>query len=457
MTRFRFSLCFVLAIGLSTSPANAVEYEFSRSLTAPSVTQPELLAVTLDSAVFEATQAGLPDLRLLNSLGEAVPYLLRKVQTTREATVRNAWPARQPDARPLNGKGLEITFTLDEDDPQPNGLTIVTQLRDFEQRVRVFSSPTGEQWEPLVEEAVIFDYSRFMDVRRDEVQFKETRDRHFRIVIDDVTAEQESELLALTRRLQGVEETERVERVTVKRRPFRIERIDLWRETQEEQSTGDKKAEYPVSGFRVEQDPEKQQTLILVDTDRQPLTSLELQTPARNFSRRAAVEIEQKRGVQTSWRQIGQGTLSRIDFKDLNEEQLAIDFSETRQDAYRLVIDDRDSPPLKVSDVKARGNVYELVFLAAPGSSYRLMYGSADAELPQYDTVAIRQVLSKGFQPAQAKLGPQGPGILEPSVFQWSKLLNNRFFLFSAIALLVIVLGWGLYNATKRFDDLPSE
>jgi hypothetical protein len=321
----------------------------------------------------------------------------------------------------------------------------------------VFSSPTGEQWETLGEESVIFDYSRYMDVRRDSVRFKETLDRHFKIVIDNVTAEQESELLALTRRLRGNEETEREEQVTIRRRPFRIERIDFWREDQQERSTGDKKTDYPISKFRVEQDPEKQQTIVLIDTTREPLTSLELQTPEANFSRRAAVEVEEKRGVQTSRQKIGEDTLSRIDFKSLQREELGITFSESRQKTYRLVIDNRDSPPLRVEGIQASGNVYEILFLASPNTRYQLVYGSTTAESPQYDTAAIRRVLGEGFQPAQAELGPVGPGGGPPGAFQWSNLLNNKRLLFGGIVLLVIVLAWGLYQAVKRFDELPSK
>lgn len=457
MRIIRLLVCVLLTPWANTSLASEPEFRFSRTVTAPSLSQEELLAVTLDSSVFAATEVRLPDMRLLDGQGGAVPYLLRKAQATRAMTVRKTWPSRQPDARPLEGGGLEITVELKEDDPKPNGLSIISRLKNFEQRVHVFSSRTGEQWEPAGEESVIFDYSRYMDVRRDSVRFQETPNRHFRIVIDNVTAEQESELLALTRRLSGAEETGREERVTIERRPFRIERIDFWREVEQERSTGDKKTEYPVGEYRVEQDPEKQQTIVLINTGREPLTSLELQTPERNFSRRAAIEVEEKRGVQSSWRAIGESTLSLIDFKGLKQEELAVKFPELRRGTYRLVVNNRDSPPLKVTGIKASGNVYELLFLASPNTRYQLVYGSTDAEPPQYDTAAIGKVLGEGFRPAQAELGPVSPGTGPPIAFRWSDLLNNRGLLFGTITLLVIVLAWGLYHAVKRVDDLPSE
>jgi hypothetical protein len=124
-----------------------------------------------------------------------------------------------------------------------------------------------------------------------------------------------------------------------------------------------------------------------------------------------------------------------------------------------IVIDDRDSPPLEVSGIKAEGNVYEVVYLAGPDGHNQLLYGSADAEPASYDTVALQELLRERFRPAQAELGAQlsRPGNGVSSAFPWSKLLNNPRLLGGVITLLVIVLGWGLYRAIKRMDKLPSE
>src|SRR5438045_8946078 len=113
---------------------------------------------------------------------------------------------------------------------------------------------------------------------------------------------------------------------------------------------------------------------------RQPLTSLELETADRNFSRHAVVEVERAQGVKKTWDRIGEGTLSRVDFKNLKREKLSISIPESRHTQYRIVIDDRDSPPLEVAGIEAEGNVYEVVFLAAPDGTYQRSYGSAHTE-----------------------------------------------------------------------------
>jgi len=46
------------------------------------------------------------------------------------------------------------------------------------------------------------------------------------------------------------------------------------------------------------------------------------------------------------------------------------------------VIRNEDSPPLAITGNYAHGNAYRAIFLAAEGKSYRLGYGSDDAEPP---------------------------------------------------------------------------
>lgn len=462
-THAALRLALVLALAAGSALADERGFEYSKEVKAPTLKQQELLAIELDSEVFGATQDKLADVRLLDAEGKPVPYLLRKRQTTRPRTTRTIWAVQHVSARPLESGGLEIVFQIDEETakrhPHPNGLSLISPLKNFEQRVRVYTSDDdGRQWEPAGDEAVVFDYSRYMDVRSDSVPFPETERRHFKIVVDDVTAEQQSELVALTRRLRGAEETERSEQVVVDRRPFRIDRIDLWRDVQNDQATGDEKTSYPVERHHVDRDAKNKQTVVEIDVRRQPLTSLSLETPERNFSRHAVIEAEKVQGVKKSWEKIAEGTLSRIEFKGLKREQLAISFPESRRPQYRLVIDDRDSPPLEVSGIKAEGNVYEIVYLAGPGRNDRLVYGSADAEPASYDTAALAELLGEKFRPAPAELGAQaawkGQG---PAEFKWSKLANNPLVLGGVIALLVAALGWGLYRAMRRMDNLPAE
>jgi hypothetical protein len=442
--------------------AGAVEpnFRYAKQLDLPTLKQDELIAATFDSDVYASTRDGFPDVRILADGDVETSYLLRRATIAMAETTHDYWAARTRAVRPLEGGGLEIILHLEPEDPRPDGLRIVTPLRNFEQRVRVFNSEDGENWQPVGEEGVVFDYSQYIDFGNDDVSFPSSDRRNFRIVIDDVTQEQESQLMSLTRQLRGGEEIRREERTTINRRPFRIDRVLFWREIVKDQSTGDRKVGYPVAGFHLENDPAGQRSIITVDSRREPLTSFKLVTDSRNFSRHAVVEIEVSHGIERTWQSIGAANLSRLDFRNLKREELAISFPESRQTKYRIVIDNRGSPPLAVTGVEAEGNAYQAVFLATvPQQSYELVYGSEIAERPDYDTAAISASLAEGYQPTLVGLGKQvdRPGAGDPEAISLSQIVNNPFLLGGIAVLLVAALAWGLYRAGHRLDSLSQD
>lgn len=445
----------VCLVATTVTFATEPSLRFQKEISSSKKPDESLVAVVLDADVYASTQVGLADLRVQDTEGATLPFFLRKSQELVSKPVRRkTWTAANPSLRPLESGGLEITLELGEGDARPNGLSIITPLRNFEQRVRIFTSTDGMDWESSGAETVIFDYSRYMDVRSDSVPFVASPRRHIRVVIDDVTSEQESELMELTRRLRGTGESDRTERVTIDRRPFRIDRIEFYDETSQQSVIGDRKLNYPIAGFAVAEDQKTHQTIVSIDTRREPLTSFKLDSPSKNFSRSCVIEVQEQQRTQILWRQIGSATLSRIDFKNLQREQLTVSFPETRQAHYRLVIENRDSPPLTVNGVIAEGNVYELVYFTPKNKSCRLAYGDLEAKAPDYDTAAIQALLTERFSPEVVTLGNEVKLSGTKSVgWNVSHLLNDPRLLTMIIGILVIGLGWGLYSAVKRLDN----
>lgn len=183
---------------------------------------------------------------------------------------------------------------------------------------------------------------------------------------------------------------------------------------------------------------------------------MNIETPNRNFSRAARVELKQEAGGKETWHPIGSANLTHFDFRSLKRESLSIGFPEHREKEYRLVIENRDSPPLEVKNVTARGNTYEAVFLAEPKREYRLAYGSETLDAPNFDTAALNASLREGFTPITASLGAEvesevAPAPGEPLV---KRLLNNGPLLTAIIAVLVVLLAVGLYRATRNLDEV---
>lgn len=450
-------LSFLLGLPDALVLAADAPQRFARAIETEPRTRDELLAVPLDSDVYAVSDAALGDLRVLDTEGQEVGYVLRSVQTTSTRLVDRNWTAKSPALRPLDAGGLEITFSLDPADPVPDGLRLVTPLDNFEQHVAVSSSADGQTWQPLAE-ALLFDYTRYMDVRSDRVPLPKMEHRRLRIVVAQPTAEQESELLELTRRLQGEAEADRTERVRVERRPFRIDRVELWAKQAEQSVAAAQVVEYPLVGHHTTEDADSKSTQIEIEARRQPLTSFEITTADQNFSRRARVEVETQVGNTKRWQSLGEGQLTRFGFRAVQEEQLNVGFSRTRASRYRITIENRDSRPLKIAGVTAHGPVDEVVFLAAAGGQYRLAYGGG---LPpaSYDTAFLQTALSRQQQPLAGRLSADSEvlAVAPPATGEQLRLwFNDPRVLLPVIALLVIVLGWGLFRAAQRVDQISE-
>lgn len=464
MIRLLSSLSALFALGAVAIAADPT-FRYAKPIEVPALEQEELLAATLDSDVYAATRDDLADIRIQpagNPASPAVSYLLRRVTTTKADASRRYWNATKPSIKPLPDNALEITLELGKDDPQPEGIRIVSPLANFEQRVRIFSSPDGEAWQPIGEDGVIFDYSQFIDVRNDEVPFPVGTNRHFRIVIDNITQELQSQLVELTRRLQAGVEQHRDERSFIQRRPFRIDRIEFWRDDVRSEITGDAKTTYPVANLKSELDEKLHQTIVSFESRREPLTSLQVNTMSNNFSRQARVEIDVSTPTVNTWRSIGTATISRLNFHNIQREHLSISFPETRANKYRIVIENRSSEPLAIDSVEAEGNQYQLVFFASPDKNSHagadeLLYGSPNASAPDYDVAALTASLADGYQPKSVTLGKQTALAVATESLTLRDLLNDGRVLGGLAVLLVAALGWGLYRAGQRLDGLSHD
>ena len=126
------------------------------------------------------------------------------------------------------------------------------------------------------------------------------------------------------------------------------------------------------------------------------------------------------------------------------------------------MIENRDSPPLTIDGLAAEGKAFELVMFAQPAGEYTLVYADAHADAPQYDVAALQTLLDSGIQPLQAKLDSQQtsqqtiPIAILPRRRNWGDLINNPALLISLVVVLVVALGWGLYQASRRIDSLAT-
>jgi hypothetical protein len=459
MTRME-AILFTAAVCLAAA-AEAVEAgRREKPVVLPAIAATTLVAVPLDADVHAAAAVGYGDLRILDATGVEVPHVVRDVTRTDRRPLRRTAAATRPIAKPLADDGLEITVVLGpgQDRIVPEAVTLLTPLHDFEHRVSVSWSADGREWTPVVAEAVIYDYTRFIDVRDVTIPLPAAPARgpggRYRIVIGDVTQEQQSRLAELTRTLAGGEPREVRETTLVDRRPFRIDGIEFWYTEEVEQRATAVLADHAVVGFRTAREPDGRATRITVDTRREPVTELTIATDSRNFSRPVSVEqpvAADRDGQPLRGRPLATATITRIDVAGIRREQLVVPLPESRLASYDLVIDDGDSPPIVVTGVTARGPVREVVFLAEPAGGYRLAYGG-ELAAPRYDTAAIRAALAARADTMPATLGPATVVATPPPAAEPFRLLADGRFQIAVIAVLAVLLAVSLFRAAQRLD-----
>ena len=445
--------------GQQSQPAaaeTALEFHRSRPIELKSPSAPTLAALQLDTEIWNHTREGVPDMRLLDDTGRQVPFLVRTLQQPAQKLVRRTWNAEISELKPRPDGGLEILVRLPDSDPLPVGLQLITPLTNFELRLRVHAG-TNTDAPVLVEDALLYDYSQFMNARRTEVPLPGNTSRTLYIVADQTVQNAESRLQELTRTISKGEEIQRTETVLEERRPLRIEQLQFWTEIPDPAGYAQVLESWPAKALKIEEDSKNRQTLIYFSTDSRPLTQITLQTTSRNFSRGVHAECLQP-GVPERWRICASSEFRLLDISGVRDSQLTLQLPQQQQRMpWRLRIENGDSPPLAVTGLELAGPVSEIVWLAEPGRNYKLLYSDDHASAPQHDVLALNTALASNAEKITALAGtPEIRTVTLPATVRAHDLLNSPALLISLAVLFTATMAWGLYRAFDRIKTLPQ-
>jgi len=103
----------------------------------------------------KGARADQSDLRLYDSAGREVPYMLR---VRRDVATSNAFPAREFN-RGADGAATQVSLDMGERPQQHNQVDIETAGNNFRRLVDVQGSPDGAQWTTLAAGSIIFRFA----------------------------------------------------------------------------------------------------------------------------------------------------------------------------------------------------------------------------------------------------------------------------------------------------------
>lgn len=391
-----------LAVGtvLVPAPVDAAPFNDWSSRQELEVTAPGLVRVALSPETFDAAQATLADLRLVDPTGTEVPYRLERPQASSRML------------RPADGWQvfLEAGRTRVEMDLRLRGrctaVVLETPSPEFLKAASMEGTKDG------ITRTLFKDFPLFRQAggaTQLRLKLPEGDWQHLRITLDDARS-----------------------------KPIAITGIVIL----EEDSPAPPPAVFAtVPGERVESDS---QTRIAIDLGaaRIPLAGLRFHTGEPLFIRRVDVLTRGWENGEIRERSLGSGTLFRVALE--GEPTTAnLDLVLSVQPPTRelvLVIENGDSPPLPIEAIEALWNPTELLFLARQSGLFQLLSGNSRAAGPRYDVSGLSSLSTSA---AVARLRP-GSLVANPE-FHPSEPLPE----IPVLAAALDVEGWSFRRALK--------
>ena len=450
-------LIFLFGVDAANS-ADTEDFEYRIGAEAKVVSE-GLGVIQLDRDIFSRTEDHFRDLRLVqetDGVAQEVPFVVERVPDVRPGSSAAKIPSKVISFDQLENGDVEIRVRLEKEKGEAAMMELKTPLRNFEKSVSVGSIGESGEVTELVAEKLIFDYESFLDFRRTTIVLPENPGRDFLVRISKATDKQRSTVKQLTRTISPGVGTTIQQTETTETRRFRIDELSFYTAKIPREDVYSIRTE---NFTIVEVSEDEKQTEILFQGDRAPVDSLIFQTSDRNFKRRVEIQVPVDQ-EEDRWRTIHTGSIYRYDLGEIEDENLMLSFSEERSDLFRVLLHNRDSPPITIEEISGVGEIYELRFIveqreaAVSRASYHLLFGGGErVEQPDYDVAAIVAANSMKIGRFEFKLGP----VEKNSHFKLPPIkgpgLNQPWILWIAIGVAVVGLLMVLLKTAKHIDQ----
>ncbi len=373
------------------------QFAVQRALQPPGAPRGEIGRFYLDPAVMDLADERFSNLRVFDDAGAETPFLIRRSIPVRLVTRKVLFPTPTPvrSFRELPDNRAELTVERDSRSPEVAEIRIESAVRNFEKLVTVHGSTDGQTWDLLAKDEPIYDYSRFVDVRKDTIPVARGPYTRYRIEMGNITERKDSPLVNIVRQTRGGDSE--TESTSFLRQPFRMERL-LFIEQRDVTATDSEAVEtntFMAAALNVATDNRKHQTILTMDAGGRPVTLLTLLTDDVNFSR--VIRLEGCRvDTPNTWQRLADGRVTSIRAGRIHEDALTVAFPETRCRRLRLTIDNEDNPPITVTGVSLRENRYEGLFFPKSTRRYLLAFGGQGFDVPRYDVAAVLAPVPSG-------------------------------------------------------------
>lgn len=347
----RWALAILAVLGIVQ--ANAAPFNDWPSRQSLDVTAPDLVRVALPVETFDAAQASLADLRLLDPAGAEVPYLIERPRAmTRTLRPQEGWQVFLEGNRTRIEIDVKISGRL-------AAITVETPAPEFLKAASLTGTADGVSRVLLSGHPVFRQSGGAAQLR---LKLPDGAWAHLTLTLDDARS-----------------------------KPIPITGVVLH---EEDSPTPPPELVTTTISERIEGAGETRLTVDL-GAARVPLAGLRFQTGEPLFTRRVNVLTRQWENGEIRERLLGAGTIYRVAVEGqpaASQLDLSLDIQPPTRELM-LVIDNGDSPPLAVEAVEAIRRPTRLVFLARQSGTFQLFSGNPRSAAPRYDVAALSSQL----------------------------------------------------------------
>jgi hypothetical protein len=360
-----------------------------------------LLKLSLPTATLNAARPGLADLRLYDDAGREVPYLIERPKPAGKVI-------RDAKSFQVAVNASTTVLTLETGLAQPlDGVTIDSPATRFLKAVHIEGSADGQGWQTLARGQPIF---RQLDgASQLHLAIPVGKWPWLRLTVDD----QRSQPIPFT----GA----RVHAAVVE--PVPAEAV-------------------PVTIVARDENPGQTRLTVSLSAANLDVASVGIETTEPLFTRQVTLAAPQVEDGTIREQPLARGVIYRVAVEGQPESSLLTvpleDLVRSRE--LLLLIDNKDSPPLPITMVRAERRPVYLVFLARSAGSYYLLSGNSRCAAPRYDLASLGSNLktvavaplgfspladNPNYRPPEVLVGIQDGGIaLDVSEWKYRKTVK---------------------------------
>jgi Protein of unknown function (DUF3999) len=344
------NFCVIIGLTILVTRQTSVAFDSNewRNSQALEVPAKGLVRVNVPVATLDAAQTRLEDLRIVDSTGNQVPYLIERLLPDAESTIRPM------EFRSTIENGATRLVLKTGTSAPVVGVSLETPATRFMKAVDVEGSNDGATWTKLAGGDSLFQLPNGATKLR--VSFPEGPWQLLRITIDDLGSPPIPFTGAQLHKARTTAPGEAVA-VTIK-----------------------------------SQDESPGTTRLALDLGAANLTlgSLRIESNEPIFTRAVTLAVPEVGDDGIRERNIADAVIYRVNVNGKNEARLEIPLeSQIHTRELLVLIRNEDSPPISIDAVRADRRLVRLTFFANQPGQYSLLSGNAQCAAPRYDLSAL--------------------------------------------------------------------